>query len=111
MRHYAASVGIDNGLHSPAGVPGLGMNTGRELAVTIPDQEPRPAPGILQIHDQVPRGLGYPGGGGMRRRTQDADAASGVLDDPRLPLQDRDLVTQRKDLRVFVPVAHWQQPQ
>jgi hypothetical protein len=28
-----------------------------------------------------------------------------------LPLQDRELVAQREDLRVFVPVAHRQQPQ
>jgi hypothetical protein len=28
-----------------------------------------------------------------------------------LPLQDKELVAQREDLRVFVPVAHRQQPQ
>lgn len=52
-----------------------------ELAVAIPDQEPRPVPGALKIHDQVPRGLGNPGCGGMRSRTQDPDPPGGVLDD------------------------------
>jgi hypothetical protein len=41
-----------------------GVEQAGELAVAVPDQEPRPAAGILKIHDQVPRGLGDPGGPG-----------------------------------------------
>jgi hypothetical protein len=42
--------------------------TGRELSVPVPDQETRPAPGILKIHNEVPRGLPDPGRSGMRGR-------------------------------------------
>jgi len=38
-------------------------------------------PGILEIHDEVLRGLGDPGCGGMRGRAQDADPPGGMLDD------------------------------
>ena len=51
-----------------------------ELAVTVPDQEPRPAAGVLKFHDQVPRGLGYPGRSRMSGCAQDPDPATGMLD-------------------------------
>jgi len=37
-------------------------------------------PGILKIHDQVPRGLGNPGRN-RRSRAQDPDPPTGMLDD------------------------------
>jgi hypothetical protein len=52
-----------------------------ELPVAIPDQEPRPAPGILKIHDQLPRSLDNPACNGMSGRSQDADPPADVLDD------------------------------
>ena len=52
-----------------------------ELAVAVPDQEPRPAAGILKVHDEVLRGLGDPGGSGMGGCAQDPDPSAGVLDD------------------------------
>src|SRR5690242_17726063 len=33
-----------------------------ELAVAVPDQEPRPAAGVLQVHDEIPGSLDDPGG-------------------------------------------------
>src|SRR5690242_21655976 len=42
---------------------------------------PRAGTGILKIHDEVLRSLGYPGGNGMRGRAEDADPPAGVLDD------------------------------
>ena len=57
------------------------VEQGGELAVPVPDQEPRPAACILQVHDEVPRGLGDPGGSGMRGCAQDPDPPGGVLDD------------------------------
>jgi hypothetical protein len=41
----------------------------------FPDQEPRPASGVLKVHDQVPGGLGHPRGGRLRGRAQDPDPA------------------------------------
>ena len=49
------------------------VEQGGELAVTVPDQEPRPVSGIFKIHDQVPRGLGDPGHSGMRSSAEDPD--------------------------------------
>ena len=37
-----------------------GVEQAGELAVTIPDHEPRSAAGILKIHDEVPGGLDDP---------------------------------------------------
>jgi hypothetical protein len=51
------------------GVLEHGVEQAGELAVAVPDQEPRPAAGILQVHDEVLRGLGYPGGSGVRGGT------------------------------------------
>src|ERR1700683_817845 len=52
-----------------------------ELAVAVTDQEPRSAVGVLEIHDEVLRGLGYPGRSGVGGGAQDPDAPAGVLDD------------------------------
>jgi hypothetical protein len=46
-----------------------------------PDHEPCPAAGVIQVHDEVPGGLGDPGRGGVRGCAEDPDAAGGVLDD------------------------------
>lgn len=51
-----------------------------ELAVSVADQEPCPASGVFQVHDQVPGGLGHPGRGRVCGRTHDADPAGAVLD-------------------------------
>ena len=58
-----------------------GVEQAGELAVAVPDQEPRPASGVLEVHDEVPRGLGDPGGSGMRGCAEDPDPPGGVLDD------------------------------
>ena len=63
------------------GVVEDGAKQAGELAVAVPDQEPRPAPGILEIHDEVLRGLGHPAGSGVRDGAQDPDPPAGVLDD------------------------------
>jgi hypothetical protein len=57
-----------------------GVEQFRKLAVSIPDQKPGPASGILQVHNQVPGGLGHPGSAGVRGRAQDADPATAVLE-------------------------------
>jgi hypothetical protein len=58
-----------------------GVEQGGKLAVAVPDQGTRPAPGILKIHDHVPHGLGNPGRKRIRSRAQDPDLLAGVLDD------------------------------
>ena len=40
-----------------------------------------PASGVVEVHDEVAGGLGYPGRGWMRGRAEDPDAAGGVFDD------------------------------
>ena len=70
-----AQYDLDPGVHE------YGVKQAGELAVAIPDQEPRVGTGILKIHDEVFRGLNYPGCNGMRGRAKDADAPAGVLDD------------------------------
>ena len=64
-----------------------------------PDQQPEPA-------ERVPREP-------VQQGSQEQPVTGG---EPRpgraqLPLQDRDLVAQRQDLRILVPVAHRKQPQ
>jgi hypothetical protein len=69
---------------STVSIPGVvehGVEQAGELAVPVPDQEPRPAPGVLEIDDQVSRGLGDPGGSGVGGGAQDPDPPGGVLDD------------------------------
>ena len=69
------------GHHFDARLSEDGVEQGGKLAVAVPDQEPRPAPGTLKIHDQVPHGLDNPGRNRMRSRAQDPDLPTGVLDD------------------------------
>src|SRR5215467_18796 len=47
-----------------------GIEQPGELPVWVPDQEPRPASGVLKIHDRGPGGLGHPRGSRMRGHTQ-----------------------------------------
>jgi len=63
------------------GVLEHGVQQAGELAVAVPNQEPRAGTGNLKIHDEVLRDLGYPGCNGMRGRAEDADPAGAVLDD------------------------------
>src|SRR5690349_8178473 len=55
------------------------VEQGGELAVAVPDQEPRPAAGILQVHDEVPGGLDDPRTRRLSGYAQDPDPAAGVL--------------------------------
>jgi hypothetical protein len=49
---------LDSGEHRlDPGVREHGVEQAGELAVAVPDQEPRPASGILKVHDEVLRGL------------------------------------------------------
>jgi hypothetical protein len=63
------------------GVVEHGVKQAGELAVAVPDQESRPTAGVLEIHDEVLRGLGDPGCSGVRGCAQDPDPPGGVLDD------------------------------
>ena len=56
-------------------------NKSGNFPVPVPDQISRSALRVLKVHDQVPGGLGYPGGGRVRGGAQDADPAGGVFDD------------------------------
>ena len=53
----------------------------RELGVAVTDEEPKPAAGVVEVHEQVAGLLGEPGAGGMRGDAEDVHAAGGVLDD------------------------------
>ena len=44
-----------------SGVLEHGIKQADEFAVAVTDQEPRLAPGILKVHDEIPRGLDNPG--------------------------------------------------
>jgi hypothetical protein len=51
----------NTGAHNvDTGVGQDGIEQRGELPVPVPDQEPRSAPGIGKVHDQVPGGLGHP---------------------------------------------------
>jgi hypothetical protein len=78
---------LDSAEHDlDAGILEHGVEQAGELAVAIPDQESRLAPGILKIHDEVPRGLDNPACSGMKGRAEDPDPPTFVLDD-RQPVQ------------------------
>ncbi|MDX3230470.1 hypothetical protein [Streptomyces sp. ME19-01-6] len=47
-----------------------------ELSIPVSDHEPYPAACILEVHDQVLRLLGYPGGGRVCGGAEDPDAAA-----------------------------------
>jgi hypothetical protein len=55
------------------GVLEHGVEQAGELAVAVPHQEPRPAAGILKIHDEVLRNLRYPECCRVRGSAQDPD--------------------------------------
>ncbi|MFD4974944.1 hypothetical protein [Streptomyces sp. NPDC058424] len=48
------------------------VEQGGKLPVPVPDQEPGPAAGIFEVHDEVLRGLSDPRGGGVRGGAEDA---------------------------------------
>jgi hypothetical protein len=58
-----------------------GVERGGGLGVAVPDQEPVPAPGVVEIHAEVSCLLGQPGSGGVGSDPEDVHAACGVLDD------------------------------
>jgi hypothetical protein len=64
---------VERGEH---GVEGCG-----ELGVTVPDEEPEAAAGVLEVHEQVTGMLGQPGSGGVGGDAEDVYAAGGMLDD------------------------------
>jgi hypothetical protein len=73
---------LDSAEHDlDTGVFEHGVEKFRVLAIAVPDQEPWPAVGVLQIHNEVPGGLDDPGCGGVRGCSQDPDATGGVFDD------------------------------
>ncbi|WP_158854883.1 hypothetical protein [Saccharothrix deserti] len=51
------------------------------LSVAFADQEPHGAARAFEVHDEVLRGLGDPGGGRVRGGADDADPAAAVFDD------------------------------
>ncbi|GAB3002981.1 hypothetical protein GCM10027184_69800 [Saccharothrix stipae] len=56
------------------------VESGGILAVPVADQEPCGAARIVEVHDEVPGGLGDPGCGRVRSGAEDPDPAAGVLD-------------------------------
>ena len=58
-----------------------GVERGGELGVAIPDEEPVPPAGVVEVHGQVTGQLGQPRSGGVGGDSEDVDAAGGVLDD------------------------------
>jgi hypothetical protein len=63
-----------------------------------PDQQPQPAEHVAREPVQQ---------GGQERPVAGQEPRPGVT---QLPLQDHDLVAQRQDLDVLVPVAHRKKP-
>jgi hypothetical protein len=62
----------------------IAVNTASNAAVnlaSVPDQEPEPAPGVVEIHAEVSCLLGQPGSGGVGGDPEDVHPAGGVLDD------------------------------
>src|SRR5271165_4899726 len=57
-----------------------GIEQARELPVPVPDQEPCPAAGILQVHHKIPGSLRRPGRRRVGGGAQDPDSPAGVLD-------------------------------
>jgi hypothetical protein len=55
------------------------VEQGGELSIAVPDQEPRTAAGILEVHDEILGGLRHPGRGRMGGGAQDPDPSAGVL--------------------------------
>jgi len=91
----------------PARAPGPGL-----LGVPACDQIAVPAEHSIRAHHQV-QSLEHVPGEPVQQRRQQRPVTRGEPHPVRteLPLQDRELVAQHEDLRVFVPAAHRQQPQ
>ena len=91
----------------PARAPGPGP-----LGVPARDHIAVPAEHGIRAHHQV-QSLEHIPGEPVQQRRQQRPITRGEPHPVRteLPLQDRELVAQREDLRVFVPAAHRQQPQ
>ncbi len=58
-----------------------GVKGGRELGVAVPDEEPEPSVGVVEVHEQVAGLLDKPGAGGVGGDAEQVDPAGGVLDD------------------------------
>jgi hypothetical protein len=64
--------------------PGIGedgVEQGWVLSVSVTDQVFHRASRVVEVHDEVPGGLGHPACGRMLRGTEDPDPAGGVFDD------------------------------
>ena len=58
-----------------------GVEGGGELGVAIPDEEPVPPAGVVEVHGQVAGQLGQPRSGRVQGDAEDVHPAGGVLDD------------------------------
>jgi hypothetical protein len=56
-----------------------GVEDAGELAVAIPDQERERSRAVAEVHQEIPCLLGDPGAVGVRRDSEEMDAAGGVL--------------------------------
>jgi hypothetical protein len=72
-----------------------------ELGVTVPDEKPEAAAGVLEIHKQVASLLSQPGSGGMGGDAEDVYAPGGVLDDKE------DMMKKKTYSRRKVIVSRW----
>jgi hypothetical protein len=57
----------------------------RELGVAVTDEEPKPAAGVVEVHEQVTGLLGQPGAGGMRGDTDDVYGVASAIRRPLGP--------------------------
>ena len=57
-----------------------GVEQGGELSIPVADQEPRGTTRLLEVHDEVPGGLGDPAGGRVCGGAEHLDPAIGVFD-------------------------------
>jgi hypothetical protein len=64
---------VDGGEH--------GVEGGGELGVAVPDEEPEPPAGVVEVHEQVAGLLGQAGAGRVGGDAEDVRTACGVLDD------------------------------
>ena len=58
-----------------------GVERGGELGVAVPEEEPEPPAGGVEVHEQVAGQLGQPSAGRLGGDAQDVHAAARVLDD------------------------------
>jgi hypothetical protein len=58
-----------------------GVEQAGEFAVSVADKVSGFGAGVFEVHGEVSRGLGHPGGGRVCGGAQDADPAAGVFDD------------------------------